>query len=264
MKQLNYHLIGEKEATYCLVFIHGMACDQEDWYEQVRYFSLAYRVLTIDLPGHGLSVPADSEQQWTMQALAESLKILIDTLNIQQPFVIVGHSTSVRIAIELYQLLKSHTHGLVFVDCGYQKGRVSYLKDWKKQIEDKGYLTWLREFFGIKFGQYTSQTLRNAIMTKALNLDESIGKTLFPNIVGYDNEILPQRLKEIDIPILVLQASFYLQGIRNDKNQSEWLNLIQSTQPNAIIKVFSQCGHWLMLQQPTYCNNYIAEFIDTL
>lgn len=264
MTQLNYHLIEAKEAPYCLIFIHGMACDQEDWHEQVNHFSSVYSVLTIDLPGHGLSVPANSTQQWTMEALAKSLKELIDTLNIQTSFVIIGHSASVRIVIELYQLLKTRTHGLVLIDCGYQQWRDPNSKDWQKQIEHKGYLTWLKEFFEVKLGPYTPQPLRNTIMAKALSLDESIAKALFQNIITYDHEILAQRLKEIDIPILVLQASFYLQGIRNDNIQSEWLNLIKSTQPHATIKIFQQCGHWLMLQQPTDCNHYIAEFIDTL
>jgi pimeloyl-ACP methyl ester carboxylesterase len=38
-----------------VVLVHGWTCDETSWSEQVPVLSKKYRVITIDLPGHGQS-----------------------------------------------------------------------------------------------------------------------------------------------------------------------------------------------------------------
>ncbi len=38
-----------------IVFVHGWTCDESSWSEQVPVFEKNYRVITLDLPGHGKS-----------------------------------------------------------------------------------------------------------------------------------------------------------------------------------------------------------------
>jgi pimeloyl-ACP methyl ester carboxylesterase len=38
-----------------IVFVHGWTCDESSWREQVPFFEKNYRVITLDLPGHGKS-----------------------------------------------------------------------------------------------------------------------------------------------------------------------------------------------------------------
>src|SRR5689334_1295691 len=38
-----------------IIFIHGWTCDSTSWDAQVPAFSKDYRVITLDLPGHGKS-----------------------------------------------------------------------------------------------------------------------------------------------------------------------------------------------------------------
>lgn len=41
-----------------MVFVHGWACDGSFWYEQTVAFAQRWRVIVLDLPGHGESEPA--------------------------------------------------------------------------------------------------------------------------------------------------------------------------------------------------------------
>jgi len=38
-----------------VIFVHGWTCDESSWQGQVPAFSKQYRVITLDLPGHGKS-----------------------------------------------------------------------------------------------------------------------------------------------------------------------------------------------------------------
>ena len=46
----HYEIEGEGEP---LIFLHGWGVDKRIWRQQTKYFSNTYKVLSIDLPGHG-------------------------------------------------------------------------------------------------------------------------------------------------------------------------------------------------------------------
>lgn len=71
-----------------LVLIHGLNANRKQWYYQREYFRSDYRLVFIDLPGHGGSEVA---KDLSMQTLAKDLKSVLDYLNIQSP-IIYGHS----------------------------------------------------------------------------------------------------------------------------------------------------------------------------
>ena len=93
----NYDIEGE--GTW-LLFIHGWGVDKRIWRQQSKYFSHAYRVLTIDLPGHGES----SWKKISFKAMAEDLKTILKILNISQ-LSIVGSSIGGLLALRLYEIV---------------------------------------------------------------------------------------------------------------------------------------------------------------
>jgi sigma-B regulation protein RsbQ len=50
---IDYQVKGNGDTT--LLFVHGSYIDQTYWKGQVDYFNSEYKVVTIDLPGHGKS-----------------------------------------------------------------------------------------------------------------------------------------------------------------------------------------------------------------
>lgn len=81
----------------CLVFIHGALHDHSVWTLPARWFAHhGWRVLAVDLPGHGRSqgpVPADVE------GMARWLLALLDVLGVAQA-ALCGHSMGSLIALE--------------------------------------------------------------------------------------------------------------------------------------------------------------------
>ena len=265
MHSIHHNLQGNTSSPICLVFIHGMFCDQSNWSAQIEYFKTEYQVLALDLPGHGQSsVPAN--QQWDVMSLALNLKQVLSELHLNKNWVLIAHSASVRIALELNYLLKKEVLGMVLLDCGFQKITYPDPKQWLFDLRQKGYTSWLKQFFCSKFG-LRSPVLREKLLQDALGLNPGIGEALYVAVKNYDYFALEKCLALTIVPVLVIQASFYKNGTLQSASTkltsgSDWLSLVKSTVSNARIQIMPDCGHWVMLEQPDLCNQMLEEFIQ--
>ena len=266
MQPIHYSVSGKASSPICLVFLHGMLCDQSNWTHQIQYFKAQYQVLTLDLPGHGES-STKSKQRWDVVTLASELQQLLTGLHLNKPMVIVAHSASVRIALELNYLLARDVMGLVLIDCGYQTIFEPDMKQWLVDLRHKGYVNWLTQFFTSKFG-VSHPALRETMLQHALDLDPAMGESVYLAIKTYDYYTLEKCLKLTTVPVMVMQSSFYkngtLQFASSKAVSSEWIDLIKASLPKAKIQIMPHCGHWIMLEEPDECNHAIDEFIQQI
>jgi len=89
---IHYQVSGEGDIT--LVFVHGSYIDKTYWSEQVEYFSKKFKVVTIDLPGHGKS--GRERSAWSIRGFAEDVVEVVKQLNLQH-VVLIGHSIGAEI-----------------------------------------------------------------------------------------------------------------------------------------------------------------------
>ncbi|MBL4838795.1 MAG: alpha/beta hydrolase [Kordiimonadaceae bacterium] len=88
-----------------LVFLHGNSAAKEVFYKQMSFFAeQGYSLLAIDLPGHGQSGDAASDEiadeTYTIPAYARAVTAILDAFNITKPL-LVGWSLGGHIAIEM-------------------------------------------------------------------------------------------------------------------------------------------------------------------
>jgi ABC-type branched-subunit amino acid transport system permease subunit/pimeloyl-ACP methyl ester carboxylesterase len=88
---------GDKPA---LLLIHGNSSAKEVFTHQFKAFRDRYRVISFDLPGHGVSSNADPEQDYSVEAFADVAEDVLAALGVTNPFVF-GWSLGGYIAIEL-------------------------------------------------------------------------------------------------------------------------------------------------------------------
>ena len=65
---ISYEIYGVGEEEPSLVFVHGWSCDARYWRAQLSHFSKNYRVVVLDLAGHGHS--GSTRSKYTMKAFA--------------------------------------------------------------------------------------------------------------------------------------------------------------------------------------------------
>ena len=97
-----------------IIFVHGWTCDESSWQHQVPAFSKRYRVITLDLPGHGKSdLPKNGA--FSMELFARAVEAVRSEAKVDRA-VFVGHSMGTPV-IRTYALMyPAHVAGLVLVD----------------------------------------------------------------------------------------------------------------------------------------------------
>lgn len=108
---IDYTLSGEGEKT--LLFIHGAFINKEYWASQVEYFSGKYKVVTLDLPGHGQS--GKNRSFWSMETFGEDVCALINHLDLQN-VVLIGHSMGGNVMLEAWMKCRERITGLAGID----------------------------------------------------------------------------------------------------------------------------------------------------
>jgi pimeloyl-ACP methyl ester carboxylesterase len=96
-----------------LLFVHGWSCNREFWREQVDVFDDDYRVVTLDLGGHGAS--GTMRDPWRVRGLAADVVAVSDALALER-IVLVGHSMGGPVSLEAAHRLHGRVLGVVAVD----------------------------------------------------------------------------------------------------------------------------------------------------
>ncbi|TND09460.1 MAG: hydrolase [Bacteroidetes bacterium] len=92
-----------------VVLLHGFLESMEIWDDFAAQLSKRYRVICIDLPGHGRSECVGYVHR--MEKMAEVVKDVMDELGLRK-YVIVGHSMGGYVALAFAELFPDHLRGL--------------------------------------------------------------------------------------------------------------------------------------------------------
>lgn len=92
-----------------VVLLHGFLGSQQIWEQTISNLSKSYRVIAIDLPGHGGSDCFGYVH--SMELLAKSVKAVMDSLRLKK-YVIVGHSMGGYAGLAFADLFPDNLKGL--------------------------------------------------------------------------------------------------------------------------------------------------------
>ncbi len=116
----DYARDGTNADAIPLVLIHGSLGSLHVWEGWARELEPRWRLITVDLPGHGLTGtwPRD---EYTIEAYTDFIEVLVDTLHLDR-FVLVGHSMGGTVAWSFTATRPDRVSHLVLVDAaGYPR-----------------------------------------------------------------------------------------------------------------------------------------------
>lgn len=103
---------GSGPAT--VVLVHGYTCDETTWTEQVPALAKQFRVVTLDLPGHGKS-DTPRVEQYSMDLFARAVEAVRAEVGAER-IIVVGHSMGTPVIVRYASLYPKRVSALVFVD----------------------------------------------------------------------------------------------------------------------------------------------------
>ncbi|MBT8259382.1 MAG: alpha/beta hydrolase [Bacteroidia bacterium] len=96
-----------------LVLLHGFLEDLSIWNKMINGLVSEYKIVTIDLPGHGKSSCFDDVH--SMEDMAEAVKAVLDELQLEK-IIIAGHSMGGYVALAFAEIYPEFIIGLALIN----------------------------------------------------------------------------------------------------------------------------------------------------
>jgi len=242
-----------------IVFVHGFPFSRVMWDPQVKVLSGQFRVITLDLRGHGES----DAPLWlyTMDQFADDIKGLLDHLSIQKA-VLAGFSMGGYVVFAFYRKYADRVKGLVLADTRPQpdsaEGRVGRFKMAQTAQKDGAgaiadvMLPKLLSPASVQGRSELVQTVRTMMTT-----------TKVPGIAG-DLMAMAERpdsvptLKQIACPTLVIVGE--LDGLTTPVDARHMADGIRG----ARLETIPGAAHLSNMEQPEAFNRAVTSFVETI
>ena len=141
---MRLHVNEQGSGSEVCVLLHGMMGSAESWWRvSPELVKAGYRVLAIDLPGHGLS---DRDLALTVERAADAVVETVAELSTQSPAVAIGHSFGGAVLAAAARSLRPQL--AVYVDAPFSsKGGHDFalVADEYEQDRQQRTAAWLRE-----------------------------------------------------------------------------------------------------------------------
>jgi pimeloyl-ACP methyl ester carboxylesterase len=250
-----------------LMFVHGLACSQEDWRNQIDYFAPSNRVVSLDLRGHGRS--EGYTLGFDIVSFGADVAALIAELRLP-PVLLVGHSMGCRVVLECARIAPQHVTGLVLID-GSRFAATSAdaaRRAVQRAIQTSGYDTFLERLFTQMFTADSNAQTRDAIVARAKQLPRSAGLELVPQMAAWDADMVERALRSVKVPLSVFQSTHLDENRERISlrpgDRSPWLELVKEHVPHAEIDILPGIGHFTMIEAADEVNRRLAAMLDNL
>lgn len=235
---------AETKGLNSVVLIHGAASSHLCWPPGLRRIP-GYRVLALDLPGHGRS---SGEGRQRVEEYADSIHALLDALKIEKA-IFVGHSMGSAIAQMIGLTLPDRTAGLILIGTGAQLKVSDFILD--NALENPQPVI---EFIN-KWAWSPTAPEQYKLMDKQV-LSSVPAKILYGDYLACSRFDLQDRIHEINAPTLVISGSL-------DKMTPPALAQFLAEQiPNAKLETIEGGSHWMMLEQSEKVTEVVRYWLE--
>ena len=254
--QWHYDTEGKGEN---LLFLHGWGVDKRIWRQQSKFFSQYYRVMTVDLPGHGKS----SWEKVDLGVIVEDLKFILDKARFSD-ITIVGSSLGGLVALKFYEFFPNHVMRMIFVG---SMPKFSRSKDYPhgldvERIRKLGgqlahdYPSIINVFFRSLFTRHERQTRRFRWLQRfRQNIDMPMRQALTEYLDILEREDLREVLKRVHVPLQ------FINGREDEICTKETVAFLKKMAPRSRFDFFDQCGHFPFLSKPHEFNRIMEAFL---
>ena len=246
---LAYEVRGEGEPA--IVFIHGWCCDRTYWEAQLPYFAQKYKVLTIDLAGHGES--GLDRKEWTMGAFGEDVVAVVNNLNLDQ-VVLVGHSMGGPVILEAARRMPKRVIGLVGVDTLQNfedKFTQEQIDDWFTPLRFN-FAEATRNFVRTMFTPNSDPALVEKIVTDMSSAPQDVGSGALEGYVDFQNNEIIRLLQEVQAPITCINSDHYPTNVEANQHYVSSFKAL----------IMSGVGHFNMIENPETFNRLLEETVQ--
>ena len=259
---VNYHIeILNENKEQTLVFLHGFTGSSSSWHNIAHHFP-DYKIILIDLIGHGLSESPQNPERYKMELQIRDLEGLLSQMNLQN-FALAGYSMGGRVALAFActypeklsaLLLESASPGL---KSGQQRSvRRECDEELAERIVSEGMVSFVDKWEKIPLFK-TQETLpeqaKSAIRQERLAQNPT---GLANSLIGMGTgaqESYWEAIRQLDLPVLLLTGN-------SDEKFTAIAEEMVLLMPDAVHKEIS-AGHALHVENPAEFATIVGEYL---
>lgn len=230
-----------------LLLVHGAAGSHLSWRRQFDELSERFRIIAVDLPGHGLSEGAGEA---TISRYREFVAGLMDSLELED-VVLGGHSMGGAVALEIALENPGRLGGLVLVGTG---ARLRVLPAIFSMLRED-YEVVVRGMARFVFGSDASEELVEEEKQLMANCAPEV---ILKDFTACDSFDVMEQVGQIKLPSLIVC------GENDALTPLKYSEFLHDKIEESELVLFEQCGHMPMLEKSEEFNARVSSFLVSL
>ena len=250
------HVCDSEVGDKCVVLLHGYLENMLVWEDFVPLLYKDVRVVTLDIPGHGISVV--NGEIHTMDYLADTIAAALDKIGVEHA-TIVGHSMGGYVALAFAERYVERLDGLVllhstpYADSDEKKKNrqreISLVKSGKKEL-----LAHIAPEAGFAVEN------RNRFRTEIEDLQQTIYLTEDAGIVALLNGMIERKAQSEMLHALGKPILFIL-GRKDGYIVPEIADKMVAEHPEADVVWLENSGHMGFIEESKACAAALLDFV---
>jgi pimeloyl-ACP methyl ester carboxylesterase len=233
-----------------LVFVHCWCCDRGFWDAQIPHFAKQYKVVSLDLAGHGDS--GLKRDKWSMESYAADVMTVIKELKLKK-MILIGHSMGGPVIAQTAAFMPGKVLGLIAVDTFHniehkfsEEQRNQFIGSFKKDFAGT-----VNGFVGTMFTPKSDPVLKKKVIDSMAVGPVEVGVGSMEAMFAMD---LAQVIKSANLDIRCINATAMPTNVEVGKKYARSFK----------VKYMEEVGHFLHMEKPELFNKLLAEWIDDL
>jgi pimeloyl-ACP methyl ester carboxylesterase len=242
---IEYHVYGSGDPA--LLLVHGWACDENYWHEQLAALGAHYTVVTLNLAGHGAS--GANRTDWSIANYAQDVAAVASQVPNRQ-LVLIGHSMGAAVALAATPRIGDRVIGVVAVEALRSVGEPPLTP---REIERR-VAPFDADFVGATRNLVSSSLFERGA-DAALVQKVAYSMSLRPPAVAVPSL---RSLLSMDLAGLLPTIHVPVYAINSDLLPTDAARIRRSL-PDFHLDVLDHTGHFLMLEDPTRFNALLLQ-----
>ena len=246
--RIAYEVHGK--GALALVFVHGWSCNRSFWAGQIEPFSRQFKVVAIDLAGHGDS--GRNREKWTIQSYGDDVAAVVKKLDLRR-VILVGHSMGGDVIPEAALRLPGRVVGLIWLDT-YRKLGAGRTPEEVEAFAAKfrpNFSEATRDFVRSMFVSTSDPALVERVAVAMSSAPPSVALPSLESAFSYSRE-MPKTLQQLHLPVIAINP----ENAPTDVPSLEHYGVHVIFMPGV--------GHFLMMEDPKRFNGLLGTAIDRL
>lgn len=241
-----YEVHGQGEPA--LVLVHGWSCDRTYWEHQIGPLSERFRVITVDLAGHGES--GTGREGWTMESFGGDVAAVVEELDLER-VVLVGHSMGGDVITEAARRMQDRVGGLVWVDTYRELGSAMTDEQARQMLAPfrDDFAGTTRGFVRGMFPAGADSSLVERVVADMAAAPPEVAVEALGAAMAYGGEVT-RTLRELDLPVVAINPA----EPATDLESMEAFGVNVVTVPDV--------GHFVMMEDPEGFNRRLTEVVE--